>query len=165
MNVSWTPPLTERFEMLIAKGVSYKEIAKILSREFSVRLTKNACVGKGRRLEVPLRQPPRKRQSCQRRNALRKAALKRKQRGASLSRKSGQRRKRLLTKRLLRSQKRRERPNRKRDLTLLQLLPTSCRWPTGNNAPFTFCGADKADGSSYCHQHALIASPSYGRVR
>ena len=60
-NVVWTRDMVRRFEALITLGISYGEIAQILSGEFSVRLTKNSCVGKGRRLHVPLRSPPRKR--------------------------------------------------------------------------------------------------------
>jgi hypothetical protein len=50
-------------------------------------------------------------------------------------------------------------------LTLLQLRPTSCRWPNGSSPNITFCGDHQVEGSSYCLKHTLIASPGYGRAR
>jgi hypothetical protein len=62
MSNIWTPPVITRFKELLKRGYyTYSDIAKMLSREFSVKLTKNACVGKGRRLSVALRTPARKR--------------------------------------------------------------------------------------------------------
>jgi len=162
MNVDWTPQLTARFRHLIAHGVSYAEIAKALSLEFHVRLTKNACVGKGRRLRVPLRKPPRKR-LCLKRNAPRNPEQRNPR--PSAARSLPRPRKRKLRAHPLRRRKRREPQNRLRDLPLIALLPTSCRWPTGHSAPFTFCGDNKVEGSSYCLKHTLIASPGYGRGR
>ena len=83
----WTPLMEKRLEKLVDIGTPYKMIAELLSAEFSVYLTKNSCIGKGRRLQVPLRLAPRKRQ-CQprrkRRSPLsverRKPAVKKKKR-------------------------------------------------------------------------------------
>jgi len=44
------------------------------------------------------------------------------------------------------------RPN-KRPLLLHDLQPHHCRWPDGDRAPYSFCGAPKAFGSSYCEEH------------
>jgi len=163
-NLAWTPPMEERLLQLLDKGLSYLDVAKIMSREFTIRLSKNACIGKGRRMQVALRMPARKGSACRKRNA-------RKNREGRSRQQSGRRnspRKRRVGRKSQQhrqSLKHRAQPNKGRDLTLLQLLPTSCRWPSGNSPNVTFCGADKADGSSYCLKHALIASPGFGRER
>ncbi|MET0724358.1 MAG: GcrA family cell cycle regulator [Tardiphaga sp.] len=150
-GVIWTRPMTERLEALVAADHSYENIAAMLSAEFNVALTKNSCVGKGRRRGVPLRSPARKircrkrsvQQNVARRNALQNARRQRKRKARPQSRKLP----------LL------------RNLSLYQLTPNSCRWPTGHSPPFSFCGDQKVDGSSYCLKHTLIASPGYGRAR
>ena len=163
-KTAWTAPMEERLLQLLGKGLSYLDIAKIISREFTVVVSKNACIGKGRRMQVALRMPARKGSACRKRNA-------RKNREGRSRQQSGRRnspRKRRVERKNQQhrqSLKHRARQSSGRDLTLLQLLPTSCRWPSGNSPNVTFCGADKADGSSYCLKHALIASPGFGRER
>lgn len=44
-----------------------------------------------------------------------------------------------------------------RHLTLLQLAPTSCRYPYGDG-PFTFCGHPKMEGDSYCGPHLSLCT-------
>ena len=43
-----------------------------------------------------------------------------------------------------------------RRLKLVELKPTSCRWPIGD-APFLFCGASAAEGGVYCPFHQRMA--------
>ena len=158
-KTAWTAPMEERLLQLLGKGLSYLDIAKIISREFTVVVSKNACIGKGRRMQVALRMPARKGSACRKRNAQRS-------RQQNARRKSPRKRKRQDVSQQRRSSlKHRARQSSGRDLTLLQLLPTSCRWPSGNSPNVTFCGAEKVDGSSYCLKHTLIASPGYGRAR
>lgn len=40
---------------------------------------------------------------------------------------------------------------------LLELGPQACRYPQGDAVPFSFCGARKQDGSSYCQYHHRLA--------
>lgn len=47
-------------------------------------------------------------------------------------------------------------------LTLVDLEPHQCRWPYGNK-PYTFCGLDQYDGSSYCPSHFLANLRSVNR--
>jgi hypothetical protein len=132
MSNIWTPPVITRFKELLKRGYyTYSDIAKMLSREFSVKLTKNACVGKGRRLSVALRSPPRKHVYTPRRKPAPKPAPhkpKPKKPGATP-------------------------PN----VPLMRLQPHHCRWPIGEQKPFLFCGEQKADGYSYCPKHAKIS--------
>lgn len=37
--------------------------------------------------------------------------------------------------------------------TLLELGPNECRYPFGDNAPYSFCGHPQFEGSSYCGGH------------
>lgn len=41
--------------------------------------------------------------------------------------------------------------------TFKQLLDFHCRWPYGEFAPFTFCGAIRREDCRYCEEHARIA--------
>jgi GcrA cell cycle regulator len=38
-------------------------------------------------------------------------------------------------------------------LSLLDLRPGQCHWPTGDSVPYTFCAAPQEAGSSYCEIH------------
>ena len=45
-------------------------------------------------------------------------------------------------------------------LTVADLTPSSCRWPTGNPRDlktFRYCGESAADGGPYCKRHARLA--------
>ncbi|WP_093234154.1 GcrA family cell cycle regulator [Sinorhizobium sp. NFACC03] len=44
-------------------------------------------------------------------------------------------------------------------LTLMELGPSTCRWPMGDprSADFRFCGARIAPGTNYCSAHACLA--------
>ena len=47
--------------------------------------------------------------------------------------------------------------------TLLELRPGMCRYPQGDRVPYTFCGAPKVEGSSYCAEHKRLTE-SHGRA-
>ena len=45
-------------------------------------------------------------------------------------------------------------------LTVAELTPSSCRWPTGNPRDlktFRYCGEAAFDGGPYCERHARLA--------
>ena len=44
-------------------------------------------------------------------------------------------------------------------LTLMELGPSTCRWPIGDpmSPDFRFCGARTQDGATYCSHHACLA--------
>jgi hypothetical protein len=48
--------------------------------------------------------------------------------------------------------------------SILQLTPTTCRWPIGDprTPDFRFCMEPHAPGSSYCPEHYAVA---FGKVR
>ena len=49
MPTEWTPDLRARFWELREQGLTFAAIALMLSSEFHVKLTKNACVGMAHR--------------------------------------------------------------------------------------------------------------------
>jgi hypothetical protein len=58
-----TPGLTQRLQQLLEapENPPYSTIAKMLSKEFDISVTKNSCIGKSRRLAMPPREArPRK---------------------------------------------------------------------------------------------------------
>jgi len=42
-------------------------------------------------------------------------------------------------------------------ISLLELKAHHCRWPDGGRGSYTFCGARRTDGSSYCARHRAMA--------
>jgi hypothetical protein len=54
----WTAPLITCLTKLHGEGKSFSEMADALNQEFSLDLTRNACIGKSRRLGLPLRELP-----------------------------------------------------------------------------------------------------------
>ena len=151
-GVVWTPVMEDRLMRLINGGIPYLEIAQKLSAEFRVKLTKNACIGKGRRLHAPLRIAPRKR-ACLKRSVPRKKPGLLSLLSSAAKNWRQEQRKRKLKAHPLRRRKQRRQQQPLRNLTLMQLRPSSCRWPIGHNPPYNYCGAHTQDGSSYCPEH------------
>jgi hypothetical protein len=136
-----TPMLDARFRELlhIDPKLTYTAIAQRLSVEFGVRITKNSCIGHGRRTGVPKRQPPR-----------------------SYAGRLGRRlkpRPRSVPK-LKPTPRAKPRPAK---LRIWQLEPNECRWPIDSVSPFFFCAAPRASGSSYCPAHTHVSCPASGR--
>jgi len=44
-----------------------------------------------------------------------------------------------------------------RGLSLLDLEPTGCRYPTTDDAPYLFCGNEQQNGFSYCPSHLVLS--------
>lgn len=38
-----------------------------------------------------------------------------------------------------------------------EIIPTSCRWPIGEEPPYQFCGLRQIDGASFCAHHSRMA--------
>ncbi len=129
--------------------LSFDAIAEVLSEEFKVALTKNACIGKARRMGLPERTSKRKRKVFR-----------------------GDKRRRQIT--LVASTPAPiepevvpcvlprwkviadEAPAERDKLTLLQLNGNTCHWPHGDRVPYLFCGAPTA-GKTYCAYHTGIS--------
>ena len=55
---TWTVGMLTRMRELHAAGMTFGQIARALNAEFGTAVTRNACVGKGRRLQLPARKAP-----------------------------------------------------------------------------------------------------------
>jgi hypothetical protein len=128
--------------------LSFDTIAEILSEDFGVTLTKNACIGKARRMGLP-----------ERKHTKRKVFR-------------GDKRRRHIT--LVASAPApievevvpcvlprwkvmvNEAPAERGKLTLMQLDGNKCHWPSGDRVPYLFCGAPTA-GKTYCAYHTGIS--------
>ena len=165
-NKVWTHEMEDRLLQLLEKNVAYYDIARAISREFKVTISKNACIGKGRRMQVPLRMPARKGRACRKsQNENLSQSPKNLQQRQRRKRANESLRKQRQSQQLRVLRSRRAQRHQHQHLTLLQLTSNSCRWPIGDRAPYLFCGAVQTEGSSYCLEHTLVACPSHGRQR
>ena len=55
---TWTVGMLTRLRELHAAGMTFGQIANALNAEFGSAVTRNSCVGKGRRLKLPARKSP-----------------------------------------------------------------------------------------------------------
>ena len=146
----WNEPLVARFKALLElmPRLSYTQIAMRLSAEFGITLTKNACIGFGRRMGVPKRQPPAQ--------GIRGTRL--------FSRPPSRPSRPRVPKRRL--PKFIRQPTRTFDkLQIWQLERGECRWPVNSDSPFLFCGRPQMENCAYCLPHAGLAYPVLGRAQ
>jgi hypothetical protein len=137
----WSDKTITLFRMLCAEeALSFSDIAAAMSQELGVRITKNACIGKARRLGLPMRKTP---QRERKRVKPAEPAILDTPRLAvwSVS----------------------EPPVRRANghLTLFELERTSCRYPFGDRVPYLFCGKPIREATSYCPFHCGVV---YGRL-
>ena len=143
---TWTAPMLARLHEHHAAGLSFGQIADALNDEFGTTVTRNACVGKGRRLRLPPREKP--------------AMLTSEQRQAQSR----------MQRRRIKAEKRilpppptyiplPDPPRPPPDaLTLIDLQHNDCRWIVhGEKTAALYCGRPKVRGS-YCFKHARLAT-------
>lgn len=165
----WSEERVEKLRNLLKQRLSARQIAERLGD-----VTRNAVIGKAARLGLELAgcDPTLRRENGQRH---RKEVLRRLQQ--SYARKTGARMDGRTVGRYVQIKEASEKkavaranlaPPEVRNLTLLDLGPSDCRWPLGDG-PFTFCGCPQNAASSYCDfHHALsiqermpVAAPAY----
>ena len=125
----WTEPVVTRFRQLLAEGAPYSDCASLLSKEFGIMLTRSACIGRAKRTNTA---PSRRKIRMPAKPPPEKFFRPRKppQRVVDLQARG--------------------------TVTIMELLPNDCRWPSGDRSPFMFCGAPQIEGCSYCEAHALM---------
>lgn len=151
MQSSWEEAHSTALRELVEKGVPFSEVARILNERFGTVYTRNAAIGRARRMGLcsPERvgtgsifqtsAKPSARRICEKRARLfltPPAKVTTSERAAAL-----QLRCVAIT---------------PRHLALVDLGPGDCRYPYGgdeDNEPITFCGHPRRDGSSYCVSH------------
>ena len=139
-----TPGLTARMVELHAmtgeQYLSASDIARMLSREFNVTLTRNSVIGRSHRMNLPVRggPPGRKRKQTEARPKMVKI---RSHVDAPIPPVMA------------------EPPGPQAGLTIYQTGYGDCRWilePPEAYPPYTYCGAETAEGRSYCPDHYRV---------
>lgn len=151
MQSTWDEAHSSALRELVDKGVRFSEIARILNERFGAAYTRNAAIGRARRmgLSAPaaagcsgLFQAP-KRADARRISKKRAGSL-----AKPAAELSTQQRAAVLRLRCV--------AITPRHLALLDLEAGDCRYPYGGDAvgePITFCGHPRRAGSSYCVSH------------
>jgi len=147
----WSAAMIARLTELQAdSALGFTGIARIMSGEFRVRLTKSACIGKAHRLGLPLRI------SIAVRNAMPKPRKSRaRQRPAEPIAVAPK-----INPGWTVELPRLAAGNR---LTIFELRDGVCRFPYGERAPYTYCGRP-APHTSWCPHHEHVVYPR-GRIK
>ena len=145
----WTDRLVARFKVLLEQfpRLSYSQIADQLTEEFGIPLTKNSCIGYGRRIGVPKRQPP-----------VRTPRVRLARRARPRPRLPGPPKPRV-PKLHLPKPVEPPPPRQFEKLLIWQLGSGECRWPVNDDSPFLFCGRPQLENCSYCLPHARLSYP------
>jgi GcrA cell cycle regulator len=133
----WTPEIDARLRELHSQALVFRQIAAILNADFGLSLTRNACIGRGRRIGLGVRtvSPPRQRPRKPRAQKPKKVTVQT----------------RAISPRLHRAP-----PIVPGALTMLQLNNTTCHWPSGTSAPYTYCGKPVHGGKPFCLEHCKM---------
>jgi hypothetical protein len=147
----WSGEMMQRLAELHADAsLGFTGIAKIMSEEFHIRLSKNACIGKARRLALPMRgaiavrtvMPKPRKSRARQRPAEPIAVTPRINPGWTIE-----------TPRIADGNR----------LTIYQLCAGVCHYPFGERPPYVYCGRP-APHTSWCPHHENIVYPR-GRTK
>jgi GcrA cell cycle regulator len=155
MQSTWEEAHSAALRELVEKGLSFKEIARTLNERFGTAYTRNAAIGRARRLglSTPERSDTGGVFAAARKPDARKICEKR----ARILFKSPK----LTTVERAAVLKLRCVAITSKNLALVDLEPGDCRYPYGGDAegePITFCGHPRREGSSYCASHFHLTS-------
>ncbi|WP_298257927.1 GcrA family cell cycle regulator [Bradyrhizobium sp.] len=155
MQSTWEDAHSLALRELVEKGISFKEIARALNERFGTAYTRNAAIGRARRLglSTPERSGPGGVFAAPRKPDARKMAEKRARNLCKSPKPTALERAAVLQLRCV--------AIAPRHLTLIDLEPGDCRYPYGGDAegePITFCGHLRREGSSYCPSHFHLTS-------
>ncbi len=142
---TWTPHEIDKLRLLWAQGLT----ASRISSELSYKHSRNAVIGKVHRLRLPTRLTltgERKRPGPKKGNpdAFRKSRAKPTE---------------LRVVRVKPPRPQEVPPPEARMISLMELTPSTCKWPIGHpgEAGFAFCGAGSFPSLPYCEHHARLA--------
>lgn len=156
MQSTWEDAHSVALRELVEKGLSFKDVARALNARFGTAYTRNAAIGRARRLGLATPKPAGSsgvfaatRKPDARKIAARRAGVLAKPAGKS----STLERAAVLRLRCV--------AITPRHLALIDLEAGDCRYPYGGDAegePITFCGHPRREGSSYCPSHVHLTS-------
>jgi GcrA cell cycle regulator len=147
----WKPEHSDALRDHLAKGLSYAEIARTINAAFNTAYTRNAAIGRAKRMGLSGLAPsdgPGRPKSPRKPRPLRFHKMRK--RRAAKPRPSPPIRKRAAALHL------RCVAIMPRHLALLELAAGDCRYPYGGDEEgeaITFCGHPRREGSSYCVSH------------
>jgi hypothetical protein len=133
----WTPRIDDRMRELHEQKLSFTEISARLNADFGLATTRNACIGRGRRIKLPLR-------TWLPAPEVAEAPTPRKVRKRWVPPVSPP----------IVPEAPPVVPGR---LTMLQLNRRTCRWPSGTKPPYTYCGDPIHDDRPYCREHCQMS--------
>jgi hypothetical protein len=142
----WSSDMLFMLKMLHISGLPFTEIAEKMAATFGLHLTKNACIGKARRIGLMTRNgAPRKTDTTptKRRKKLRRLKV-----DAPIAPKIRQPR------------------HNEPGIDIYQLREDTCRWPLGHahaRPPYRYCGEPAEIGRPYCDKHRRTAT-AQGRL-
>lgn len=149
---AWTPQRVDQLRHLIGLGLSTARIA----REMGNGITRNAVIGKARRLGITLQPLTKSGAPRTQRSPLPRVPKPRIERRGGFKPTPMPAAPTFVAEEPVISIDDQLIPAEQR-CTLLDLKKDSCRWPVGDPildpANFFFCGAVRAEGSSYCRHH------------
>lgn len=168
-NSPWTEEHNTTLKALVESGIAYSAIVEKLNATCGTAYTRNACIGRAKRLGLitPTREPaPRKprNRTGEKRSTANKGHH---HTVARITRANGN----STVMRITYSIEAKQQALRcveivPRNVTLIDLEPGDCRYPYGDET-ITFCGHPKQDGSQYCtpHHHLCWVKPVSAPVK
>lgn len=152
---NWAPEHCQALRDYVALGMSFSEIAREINTKFGTAYTRNAALGRSKRMGLHASERPRK---------LPKAKIpqapKRRERSAAGPLPAAPAPERAAAVKL------RCVGISPRLLSLVELDASDCRYPYGGdkeNEPITFCGHPRLAGSSYCAPHFYLTRTTEAR--
>lgn len=154
----WSDAVIARLKSLHSDDMAFSKIAEILNREFKIKLSRNAAIGKARRLGLVTRKPQPNSVVTPRRPRVRRAMAYSAPRKSTLD---------LADEMLARDPVQDLPPDESTfAVTFDQLRDPHCRWPLGDpsTATFQYCGAEKMKEGPYCARHHRLAYHKHVRL-
>jgi GcrA cell cycle regulator len=151
-STDWTPEHSDALRQYLARGMSYSEIADAINAKFKTAYSRNAALGRARRMGFAGPERPKEPKHWPQRPPKAKAPQLHKPRERDQPK-------------FMRPMQVFERAKvtrlrcveiEPRHLSLIELECGNCRYPYGGDhegEPITFCGHPRRPGSSYCAPH------------
>ena len=152
MQTNWSAQHSEALREYVARGMSFSAIAKALNARFETLYSRNAALGRAKRMGLSSPNPPK--------NLPTRWPRRRRKKAAGLHKPRERHAPEFITR--MPVAKRTEAPKLRcvelvpRHLSLLDLETSDCRYPYGGEADgeaITFCGHPRREDSSYCTPH------------
>jgi GcrA cell cycle regulator len=147
---NWTPEHCDVLRECLAKGMSYSKIVDAINAKFGTAYTRNAAIGRGRRMGLAGPEKPAETHRVPRRATTGSSERRSRARGAAKPLQPKPVLERVETIKL------RCVGITPRLLSFIDLEPCDCRYPYGGDRDgeaITFCGHRRRAGSSYCTPH------------